>query len=220
MIIPDEIHRSARKTLSISVDATGRLIVRAPLRCSEARILAFIEKKSDWISVRQAKAKATARFLPKEELDGFRFLLLGKECEIRKINKKRAVFDDEECVLYVPETATSETVSKWLKKKAREVFSTMTELRAREMQAKYKTVSVSTAKKRWGSCSANNTLRFTFRLLYAPKQVVDYVIVHELAHTFHKNHGKLFWKKVECYCPDWKIKRRWLKDHGYLMQIF
>ena len=189
MIIPDEIHRSARKTLSISVDATGRLIVRAPLRCSEARILAFIEKKSSWISVRQAKAKSELKLLPNENLDGFSFLLLGKVCEIKKFDKKRAVFDDMSYVLYVPESATGETVSKWLKKKAKEVFLEMVKVRARDMQANYKTVAVSTAKKRWGSCSANNTLRFTFRLLYAPPQVIDYVIVHELAHTFYKNHG-------------------------------
>ena len=88
------------------------------------------------------------------------------------------------------------------------------------MNLSYKAVSVSSAKGRWGSCSQDNTLRFTFRLLYAPYAVIDYVVVHELAHITHKNHGKAFWQQVEKYCPDWKIKRKWLKDHGYFMQIF
>jgi predicted metal-dependent hydrolase len=84
MIVPDEIHRSKRKTLSISVDATGRLIVRAPLRCSEARILAFIEKKEDWIRKHQAKTAGKEKLLPSENLDGFKFSFLGGVCEIRK----------------------------------------------------------------------------------------------------------------------------------------
>jgi predicted metal-dependent hydrolase len=109
---------------------------------------------------------------------------------------------------------------RWLKKYAKETFTRMTDIRAVEMGANYKAVAVSSAKTRWGSCSANNTLRFTFRLAYAPKEIIDYVVVHELAHTFHRNHEKAFWRTVEKYCPDWKVKRKWLKDHGYLMEIF
>ena len=220
MIVPDEIHRSKRKTLSISVDATGRLVVRAPLRCSEARIIAFIESKSGWITARQEKAKSVLAYLPNGELDGFSFSLLGENCTIRKANVKRVVYDDTIKVLYIPLECDEKVVSRWLKKYAKEIFTQMTAIRAVEMGANYKTVTVSSAKTRWGSCSANNTLRFTFRLAYAPNYVIDYVVVHELAHTFHRNHGKAFWRTVEKYCPDWKVKRKWLKDHGYLMEIF
>ncbi len=220
MIVPDEIHRSARKTLSISVDATGRLIVRAPLRCSEARIIAFIEKKADWISARQERAKKVRIFLPKKELDGFQFSLFGKLCTIEKSSIKRIVFDETQSLLYLPNTGDEKMLVRWLKRQAKEEFMKATFSWSKVMKTTYKTVSVSSAKKRWGSCSADNTLRFTFRLIYAPKPVINYVVVHELAHTFHKNHGKLFWKTVEKYCPDWKIKRKWLKDHGYLMEIF
>jgi predicted metal-dependent hydrolase len=220
MIVPDEIHRSKRKTLSISVDATGRLIVRAPLRCSEARIIAFIERKADWIARRQEKAKLVLDYLPNGELDGFSFSLLGRNCTIRKTKVKRVVYDDVLKVLYIPLESDEKTLSRWLKKYAKETFTQMTDVRAVEMGANYKAVAVSSAKTRWGSCSANNTLRFTFRLAYAPKEIIDYVVVHELAHTFHRNHEKAFWRTVEKYCPDWKVKRKWLKDHGYLMEIF
>ena len=220
MIVPDEIHRSKRKTLSISVDATGRLIVRAPLRCSEARIIAFIERKADWITVRREKAKLSARYLPKDDLDGFEFSLLGAFCVIRKENVKRVVYKENSKELLIPYEDDGKSVARWLKRKAKVTLSQMVVERAIEMGASYKSVAISSAKTRWGSCSANNTLRFTFRLAYAPKEIIDYVVVHELAHTFHRNHGKAFWRTVEKYCPDWKVKRKWLKDHGYLMEIF
>lgn len=219
-INPDKIIRSKRKTLSITVDSSGRLIVRAPLRCSEARIVAFIEKKSDWILKHKARKTIPQSFLPSENLNGFRFPLEGKPCGIQVYDGKKLVFDEENFLLYLPKDKDRDLVCKWLKTRAKSVFSSLVANRARQMGINYKTVRVSSAKGRWGSCSQDNTLRFTFRLLYAPRQIIDYVVVHELAHVEHKNHGKAFWEQVEKHCPDWKIKRKWLKDHAYFMQIF
>lgn len=220
LIKPDQIIRSKRKTVSLTVDSSGRLIVRAPLHCSEARILAFIEKKSDWIAKHQEAHSVPKALFPTENLQGFAFLLQGKRCEIRYHLGKRTVFDEEKFILYVPQGKGADEVRKWLKQRAKTVFTAHAHNRAIQMRTRYKEVRISSAKGRWGSCSADNTLRLTFYLLYAPMSVIDYVIVHELAHTFHKNHGTDFWKKVEQYCPDWKVKRKWLKDHGYFMQIF
>ncbi|MBR2341307.1 MAG: M48 family metallopeptidase [Clostridia bacterium] len=219
-IIPDKIIRSKRKTLSITVDTSGKLIVRAPLRCSEARILAFIEKKSDWILKHQANRSVSKELFPGENLNEFKFLLQGTPCEIRYYDGKRLVFDESKAVLYLPKEKGAESVQKWLKARAKAIFTELAQNRAKQMGARFKSVRISSAKGRWGSCSADNTLRFTFRLLYAPYVVIEYVIIHELAHTFHKNYSKAFWSKVESYCPDWKTKRKWLKDHGYFMQIF
>jgi predicted metal-dependent hydrolase len=88
------------------------------------------------------------------------------------------------------------------------------------MGVSYQSVSVTSARSRWGSCSGKNAIRYSFRLLYAPKEVIEYVTVHELAHTKHKNHSKAFWAEVATYVPDWKSKRNWLKTHGWLMEIF
>ena len=220
IIKPDKIIRSKRKTVALTVDSSGRLIVRAPLRCSEARILAFIEKKSDWILKHQARNSVPKTLFPSEDLNGFAFSLQGKRCEIRYYEGKKICFDEADGILYLQKSKGADEVRKWLKQRAKIAFSTLAETRASQMGTSYKAVCVSSAKGRWGSCSADNTLRLTFRLLYAPTAVIDYVVVHELAHTFHKNHGKEFWQKVERYCPDWKVKRKWLKDHGYFMQIF
>ena len=88
------------------------------------------------------------------------------------------------------------------------------------MGVSYKSVAITSAKTRWGSCSGDNAIRYTFRLLNCPKEVIDYVVVHELAHTIHHNHSKAFWLTVEKFIPDWKTRRKWLKDHGILMEVF
>lgn len=82
MIQPDEIIRSRRRTLSVSVDVFGRVIVRAPLRCGEERILRFAGKEG-WIARRKSEAEASSVRLPSGNLDGYAFLLLGRECTVR-----------------------------------------------------------------------------------------------------------------------------------------
>ena len=82
MIQPDKIIRSARKTLSISIDAFGRLIVRAPKKCTEERIFAFIREKESWILRKQAEKQRENKLLPPDDLHGYEFLLLGKKTKI------------------------------------------------------------------------------------------------------------------------------------------
>ena len=70
------------------------------------------------------------------------------------------------------------------------------------------------AKSRWGSCSSLGNLNFHWKLALMPEEVLDYVVVHELAHRKHMNHSPLFWKEVEQILPDYKVRRKWLRDHG------
>lgn len=78
----------------------------------------------------------------------------------------------------------------------------------------YDKVVIRDQKTRWGSCSSNKTLSFNYRLMLAPPQILDYVVVHELCHLTHMNHSSDFWKLVESVLPDYKERRKWLKEHG------
>ena len=78
----------------------------------------------------------------------------------------------------------------------------------------YSSIRISDPKTRWGSCSSNGTLSFSWRLMLAPPRVLDYVVIHELCHLTYMDHSKLFWKKVESIDPDYKEHRRWLKENG------
>ncbi len=220
MIQPDEIIRSSRKTLSLCIDGHGRLIVRAPKLCKEERIFAFIKEKEGWILKKQAEKRERAIPLPPENLDGYAFLLLGREVKIKLGDHSKVGYDSENATVYLPKKRSREKLVAWLKENALRILTTVSTRQAERMQTSFKSVSVGSAKSRWGTCSADNEIRYTFRLLYCPKEVVEYVVIHELAHVRHKNHSKRFWQEVEKYCPDWRKKRKWLKERGQLMEIF
>ena len=196
------------------------MIVRAPKKYSEERIFAFIREKESWILKKQAEKKETGTALPPENLHGYKFLLLGKQTQILVDGGKKVGYDAEKNVIYLPREKTKERLVKWLKENAKRILATVTERKAAEMGVSYKSITITSAKTRWGSCSGDNALRYTFRLLYCPKEIIDYVVVHELAHTVQHNHSKQFWQLVERYVPDWKNRRKWLKSHGILMEIF
>jgi hypothetical protein len=78
---------------------------------------------------------------------------------------------------------------------------------------------ISNARFRWGSCSRDNSLSFSWRLAMAPSLIIDYVVVHELAHIKEKNHSRSFWALVETMMPDYRKHRHWLKENGHLLDI-
>lgn len=219
MITPYKIIRSNRKTLSVCVDCFSRVTVRAPKHCDEGRIFAFLEEKQDWILAQQEKMERAGMRLPGENFDGYTFPLIGRDCTIIIANERKVRFDNEGH-LFVPVKNGKKKLVKWLKENALRIFTQLTASIAKDMGASYQSVAISMAKTRWGSCSHDNVLRYSYRLLYVSKEIMEYVIVHELAHTKHKNHSRAFWEEVEKYVPDYKERRKWLKEHGILMQIF
>lgn len=84
----------------------------------------------------------------------------------------------------------------------------------------YQRITIRDQKTRWGSCSGNGTLSFSFRLMMAPPRVLDYVVVHELCHLTHMNHSKDFWHMVESILPDYKEHRKWLKESGHTLHTY
>ncbi len=85
---------------------------------------------------------------------------------------------------------------------------------AKMMGVSYGRITIRNQKTRWGSCSAKGNLNFNCLLMLAPEDVRDYVVIHELSHRKHMNHSKAFWQQVEAIMPDYKDKRKWLKDNG------
>ena len=220
MITPDKIIRSNRKTISVQVDGFGVVTVRAPMRCGDERIFAFLQDKERWIVRQKQKMSGTGMRLPPENLDEYSFLLLGKSCTVCLTDEQFIRFDAQTNRIFLPNKNARQKLVKWLKENALRIFTQAVNERAKQMQTPFQSVDISSARTRWGVCTGDNKLRFSFRLLYAEKDVIDYVVVHELAHVKHKNHGKAFWAEVAKYVPDYKQKRKWLKDRAYLMQIF
>ena len=83
----------------------------------------------------------------------------------------------------------------------------------------YSKITVRDQQSRWGSCSSRGTLSFNYRLIFAPTEVLDYVVVHELCHLTHMNHSKDFWNMVERIMPDYRTHKKWLKEHGHELTL-
>jgi predicted metal-dependent hydrolase len=97
---------------------------------------------------------------------------------------------------------------------ARELVSALAEEEAERLAVTYERIRIGDQRTLWGSCSARGTLSFNWRLVLAPLEVLDYVVVHELCHLRVPNHSKRFWKLVEGRRPHWRGQRDWLREHG------
>lgn len=214
----DEIKRSKRRTLSITVTTEGKVVVHAPLKYPENKIYEFVESRSAWIE--KCLQKYDGYTKTPENLNGYSFLLFGKNTKIVLTDKKFIRFDNENGVIYLPETDAKARLTKWLKDNAKRIIFDVCQKKAKVMGTNYTSLKVNSAKTRWGSCSAKNGLNFSFRLIYADREVLEYVVIHELSHTFYHDHSNRFWNKVEEFCPEWRRKRKWLKDNAFLMNIF
>ncbi len=106
----------------------------------------------------------------------------------------------------------------YYREKARSLLTDRTDYYAEKFGLKYNGIRINGARTRWGSCNYKNGLNFNWKILFAPPQVMDYLVVHELAHTIHKNHKKLFWNKVALMHPEHKESRKWLRQNQHLLE--
>ena len=107
---------------------------------------------------------------------------------------------------------------KWYKKKFREIAIPRVTYFARQHNLMVNQVRIKNQKTMWGSCSSKNNINLNYLLLMAPMKVIDYVIIHELVHTIHRNHSIEFWSSVESIMPDYKEHKLWLKANGYKLR--
>jgi len=176
----------------------------------------FIEEKSAWIVRTQEKLKSIEAIPEKKFEDGEMFMYLGVEYPLTLVKPQRPAlkFNDGFTLGVTAQKRGMQAFTKWYKEQAFDVISERVKILSAMHGFKPEQVKISSAKTRWGSCSADGTLNFTWRLVMAPLDVVDYVVVHELAHLRVRNHSPRFWKLVESIYPEFKKHRKWLRDHG------
>ena len=108
----------------------------------------------------------------------------------------------------------SEAEQRLYRDKAREIFEQKVSYYAQMMGVSYGRIAIRDQKTRWGSCSGEGNLNFNWRLIFAPAGVLDYVVVHELAHRKEMNHSPRFWRVVEDTMPEYRKYQKWLKENG------
>ena len=216
-MLPDQIIRSKRKTLSISINENAELIVRAPKRISDQKIQDFINEKENWITKNQSVIKARAEDTAK---DKNMLLYLGTLFPLKTDNDaKKISFNGEEFLAGLQnKEKTNKSLKTWYKNKFKEVAVPRLFYFAEKHNLQVNQVRIKEQKTLWGSCSSRNNINLNFLLIMAPLKVIDYVIIHELVHTIHKNHSVNFWNAVEEIMPNYKEAKRWLKENGYRLR--
>lgn len=209
------IIRSRRKTISIIIEPDCSIVVRAPLRCSKSEINELVEKKQKWILSALERVKKSNSENAFSLVDGEKLILLGEEYTICIVRANNYLCRDHN--MFLPFGYEKHTFRKLACRLLKEYIISKAEHIAKMNGFNYKRISITLAKKRWGSCGAGNTLNFSCALVFMPTFVVDYVIYHELCHTREKNHSSRFWALVKSVCPDYESAEQVLKSRAAIM---
>jgi hypothetical protein len=217
-----QVIRSRRRTIALVVEPDGRVIVRAPARLPDAAIRSFVAEHSEWIRQKQAEqeqrrercgrpAGAPRQFIPDEM-----FSYLGQAYPLRVVERQPAalVFKDGFSLRQDALPQAAALFEAWYRKRARAVLAARLAELAAQHGFRYGQMRLSSARTRWGSCSSSGTISLNWKLVMAPPEIIDYVILHELAHTQERNHSARFWALVARLDPEYKARRRWLKENG------
>lgn len=212
----NQIIRSKRKTLTLIVEPDGSLVVRAPLRASKKSIGEFIEKNMQWIERKKAKALETLPSEPKQYIPGEMFMYLGTAYPLEVVAQRQPSLRLEETFKLAESAQRGAALvfERWYREQARQILDQRVNSYARQYDFQYKKIGITSARTRWGSCSVSGSLNFSWRLILAPLDVVDYVIVHELVHIIFHNHSKRFWDRVQELMPGYRAQREWLRENG------
>ncbi|OOQ31349.1 M48 family metallopeptidase [Helicobacter pylori] len=188
--IPITIQKSKKiKTLSLNITPSLEVILKMPNSCPQVRASAFLKEQEAWL-------KKT--LLAMQE----KYSLL-RSC-LNTYKDKILVFDEVK-------NANDYTLTE-LKKILKTYLERKLPLIAQKMQTSYTGFNIRNNAKVLGSCSYHNRLSFALLLVCTKKEAIDYVIVHELAHTIHKNHSQNFWRCVQIFCPNYRALRDHLKQ--------
>ncbi len=217
----DQFIRSKRRTIAIIVQNDGCVIVRAPLRAPERTIRAFLERKSAWIVKKQAEMAQRMPLSEKRFQAGERFPLLGREIPLRVVERQKTALTFDGAFVLAKDCLprAAQAFEGWYRAEARRVLSERVAWYAAEFGFRYQKIRITSARTRWGSCSVKGTLSFPWRLVMAPPEVIDYVVVHELVHLKVPNHSRTFWAEVAARLPDYKVRMKWLKENGHSLRL-
>jgi predicted metal-dependent hydrolase len=212
-----QILHSNRRSFGLEIKPDGRLIVRAPQGASRAEVQAVVAKKADWINKTQAKlARQYPTLKPKSFKPGERFWYLGEQYPLKFTDRQRPPLelDGAFWLSHAKQDHAKEIFTEWYREETRQITRQLIERYTGQYGFRVNQVRVTRAMTRWGSCTGKNNLNFTFRLSMAPLAVVEYVVVHELAHLKVRNHSRAFWAAVRQIMPEYEKHRVWLKTHG------
>jgi len=216
LLTPTKIIKSKRKSIALIIENNGDFIVRAPIIANENSIYKFINQKKEWI-IKKRMEQLQNSPKPFNITNDSLISILGKDHTIKLTENTRVKVADN--IIYVPIVNSKEKLIQYLKRLAKSIITTEVNNMCLKFNFKYASISINSAKTRWGSCSGSNKLHFTYKLMLCPTDVVTYIVVHELCHTKVKNHSQKFWHLVESCYPNYRICEKWLKQNRSIVEL-
>jgi len=178
----------------------------------------LLKENAAWVIEKKRRFDEYRADIPERRFaEGEMFPYLGEDCEILVEQRPSSIVDGESFRLashHVEETSVKRALETLYRRKARERFEARADHFAEQMELAYEKIEVRNQRTKWGSCSTSGTLGLNWRLLMAPPDVLDYVVVHELAHLREQNHTSEFWRLVGEYIPDYERRAQWLNEHS------
>lgn len=205
------LRRSARaRRLSLRVSRLdGRVTLSLPPRASESAALAFLHEKESWI-------RANLADVPQDRVAalGVTIPFLGQDRIVVAGTGRAARAEGD--VLVVPSAAhmVGARLEAFLKLQAKTRLRAASDKYAQALGTNYGRLTIRDTRSRWGSCTSDGNLMYSWRLVMAPAPVLDYVAAHEVAHRLEMNHSNRFWAHVERVCPEYATHRDWLRTEG------
>jgi len=212
---------SNRKTLVIIVERDKSILVRAPKNYDENKIEEAVNKKRFWLYQKLNHSQKYSDFRsPREFVSGESFLYLGKRYNLDFVEKEinGIYFSNKFEISKSSQSNASDLFIKWYRHKAKELIIPKVKEYAKNLGVEFDRIFIKDLKYRWGSCSPKKNLNFNWRLIKAPINVLNYVIVHELAHLIELNHTDDFWNIIKVQIPKYKKAKKWLKKNGELLE--
>lgn len=212
-----------RKTLTITVERDRSVIVHAPESASDETVQKVVATKRQWIfgKIHHAqKYQALAHPPGKEVVSGESAPYLGRDyrIEIAETASGEVEFSRGFMVPVSHQGKRREALKAWYVARAKETILPRVEQTARELGVTFKAAKVVDNQYSWGSCTVSDSVNLNWRLIKAPMFVIDYVVVHELAHLLESNHTPRFWNIVRANTPTMEKAKAWLKEHGQVLE--
>jgi predicted metal-dependent hydrolase len=215
----DILKRMSRSSISLHIVDGGKLEVRAPYLVPLFIIEQFVASHADWIERNRVKAKS---IIPKKIVyqEGKIFQLGGQLYELH-ITDGNAIALAGSRLLFPKKFLAKAKIhmEAWCRAYAKKFLKSRLDHYAPIMGVSYERISIRDTSTRWGSCSSRGTISFSYRLILAQLPIIDYVVIHELAHTLHHHHKASFWNFVGQFYPSYKEARLWLTRNGHTLRI-
>lgn len=211
-----------RKTIAVSITPMGEVVVKAPIGCPMSFIDKFLIEKQAWIETKLKKTNTRNEKFA-EIIEYKKLLFMGKSYFGYSSGavKKITIIEDKILIpVSVSQDKVHNKITRWYHKMADQLLIARTKEISNMLKIVPTNIKCTGSRGRWGACNSNGELFLNWRCIMLPAHLIDYVIVHELAHLIELNHSPRFWAEVEKVLPNYKSLRKQIKEYGFCLKLF